>query len=230
MPLTSLSRSTLAALAVGVLLPLGLAGCGSADARGGAGTLSSSPVGKVLDATDGTGRHLREVDKDRAPQVGVEVTPDAAGGWDVLLTLRGFRLSPAGTRAKAVAGHGLVRLFVDGRPVTRMRTPGYHLSDGLLPHGTHQVTARLYADDGTVWAVQGEPVESTADITASAAQGPSYASPSAGTTSPSVGTTSPSVGTATPEAGTAPPGTGTPTPKAGTVTPEAGTVTLTVSP
>ena len=33
--------------------------------------------------------------------------------------------------------------------------------------GAPQVTARLYADDGSVWAVDGEPVESTADITVS---------------------------------------------------------------
>jgi hypothetical protein len=187
MPLTSLSRSTLTALAVCVLLTLGVAGCGSGEAHGGGDTLSSSPVGKVLDDTDGTGRHLREVDKDRAPEVGVEVTPDAAGGWDVLLTLHRFRLSPAGTHPKAVAGHGLVRLFVDGRPVTRMRTPGYHLADSLVPHGTHRVTARLYADDGTVWAVHGKPVESTADVTASAAQGSPSASPSTGTAIPTAG-------------------------------------------
>ena len=42
--------------------------------------------------------------------------------------------------------------------------------------GTHTVTARLHADDGTVWVVDGEPVESAADITASgteATAGPS---------------------------------------------------------
>lgn len=181
MPLTSLSRGTLTALAVCVLLPFGVAGCGSGGDRGGGDTVSSSPVGKVLDDTDEAGRHLREVDKERAPEVRVEVTPDAAGGWDVLLTLHRFRLSPAGARPKAVAGQGLARLFVDGRPVTRLRTPGYHLPEHLVPHGTHHVTARLYADDGTVWAVRGKPVESTADITASAAQRSPSTSPSTGT-------------------------------------------------
>jgi hypothetical protein len=124
-------------------------------------------VGKVLNGTDDRGRHLREVGTADAPEVGVEVTPDAGGGWDVRLTPRHFRFSPAGTPHKAVPGRGLAGLFVDGRPVTRLRTPGYHLPARLVPHGTHHVTARLYADDGTVWAVEGKPVESTADITAS---------------------------------------------------------------
>ncbi|MFE1880757.1 hypothetical protein [Streptomyces diastatochromogenes] len=166
----SWTRRTLIGLVVCALLPLGAQGCGTGEAHGGAGAVSPSPVGKVLDDTDGTGRHLREVGKKDAPEVGVEVTPDTGGGWDVRLTLRHFRFSPAGARRKAVPGHGLANLFVDGRPVTRLRAPEYHLPPRLVPHGTHHVTARLYADDGTVWAVHGKPVESTADITASGAE------------------------------------------------------------
>ncbi|MFC5215853.1 hypothetical protein [Streptomyces coerulescens] len=172
----SWTRTQLAASAVCVLLLTGSAGCGSGDARDG--VVSSSPVGKVLDDTDDDGRHYREVDKDEAPEVAIEVQPDpdadsgsgeagTGGGWDVTLTLRGFRFSPAGAEARAVAGRGLAYLFVDGRLVTRLRTPGYRLPADLVPRGTHQVTVRLYADDGTVWAVDGDPVESTADVTAS---------------------------------------------------------------
>ncbi|MFG2122369.1 hypothetical protein [Streptomyces sp. NPDC048710] len=167
---TSWRRRALTLLSVCVLLPLGVQGCGTDEARGGAGAISPSPVGKVLDDTDEAGRHLREVGKEDAPEVGVEVTPDAAGGWGVRLSLRHFRFSPAGARSKAVPGRGLASLFVDGRPVARLRAPEYHLAPRLVPHGTHHVTARLYADDGTVWAVQGKPVQSTADITASAAE------------------------------------------------------------
>jgi hypothetical protein len=50
-----------------------------------------------------------------------------------------------------------------------LRTAEYHLAGELVPRGTHHVTARLYADDRTAWAVHGKPVESTADITASGA-------------------------------------------------------------
>ncbi|WP_308311417.1 hypothetical protein [Streptomyces sp. D2-8] len=124
-------------------------------------------MGKILEDRDPEGRPYREVGQEGAPGVGIEVQPDAAGGWDVRLTVRNFRFSPTGAAARAVAGRGLAHLFVDGRPVARLRAPAYRLDTRLVPRGTHHVTARLYADDGTVWVVDGKPVESTADITAS---------------------------------------------------------------
>ncbi|MFI6015702.1 hypothetical protein ACIBAG_44255 [Streptomyces sp. NPDC051243] len=166
----SWTRTLLAALAVCVLLLSGAVGCDSGAAREQEDGVSSSPVGEVLDDTDDEGRHYREAGEGDAPEVGIEVQPDPAGGWDVRLTLRGFRLTPAGTKARAVAGHGLAYLFLDDRLVARLRTPEYRLAQGLVPRGTHQVTVRLYADDGTVWAVDGDPVESTAALTASEAE------------------------------------------------------------
>ncbi|WP_405946983.1 hypothetical protein OG588_10100 [Streptomyces prunicolor] len=168
----SWSRALLTALAVCALLLAGSAGCGSGDTQGRKGEgVSPSPVGKVLDDTDEQGRHYREVGKKGAPEVGIEVEPDAAeDSWDVTLTVHDFRFSPAGAKSVAVAGRGTVRLLVDGRTVARLRVPEYRLAGDLVQHGTHHVTARLYADDGTVWAVHGKPVESTADITASVAQ------------------------------------------------------------
>ncbi|MFH8801749.1 hypothetical protein ACH4F6_19455 [Streptomyces sp. NPDC017936] len=171
----SWTRGTLSALAVCVLLVTGSAGCASRDAqeRGGAGAtaeISPEPVGKVLKDTDEDGRHYREVRREGAPEVGLEVQPDTRGGWAVRLKVRNFRFSPAGTTARAVAGRGTVLLFVDDRAVAELRDPSYDIPAGFLPHGTHQVTARLCADDGTVWAVDGKPVESTADVTASEAE------------------------------------------------------------
>ncbi|MET7574442.1 hypothetical protein ABZT04_39085 [Streptomyces sp. NPDC005492] len=168
----SWSRALLTALAVCALLLAGSAGCGSGDAQGQKGDrVSPSPVGKVLDDTDEQGRHYREVGTKGAPEVGIEVEPDAADdSWDVRLTVHDFRFSPAAVKPVAVAGRGTARLLVDGRTVARLRIPEYRLAGDLVQHGTHHVTARLYADDGTVWAVHGKPVESTADITASAVQ------------------------------------------------------------
>ncbi|MEU0195392.1 hypothetical protein ABZ250_37140 [Streptomyces afghaniensis] len=161
----SWTRGYSALLAVCVLLLTGSAGCGSGDARESGA--SPSPVGRLLGDRDQEGRPYREVARQGAPDVGIEVQPGPAGGWDVRLTVRNFRFSPAGTAARAVAGRGLARLYVDGRLVARLRVPEYRLADDLVPRGTHQVTARLHADDGTVWAVDGTPVQSTADITAS---------------------------------------------------------------
>jgi len=177
----SWTRGLLAALAVCTLLG-GSAGCGADDGHGQSNGIegdSSSPVGKVLEHTDERGRHYRELDRKHAPEVGIEVEPDSGDTWDVRLILRRFRLSPAGARPVAVAGRGLVRLYLDGRLLARLHTTEYRL-DADLARGTHHLTARLYADDGTLWAVDGEPVERTADLTASGTgtESPSSHSPS----------------------------------------------------
>ncbi|MEU7060799.1 hypothetical protein [Streptomyces sp. NPDC046197] len=164
--MSSSTRAVVAALAVCVLLPTRPAGCGG-GAQGRPGRASPAPVGTILVRTDEQGRHYRQVDRKAAPEVGLEVQPDAGGSRDVRLTVRRIRFSPAGAAARPVAGRGLAYLLVDGRLVSRLRAREYHLSARLVPRGTHHVTARLYADDDTAWAVAGKPVQSTADITAS---------------------------------------------------------------
>ncbi|GAA2309850.1 hypothetical protein OKJ48_16805 [Streptomyces kunmingensis] len=153
-------RATAALLACAVLT--GLAGCGG-DAEG------PREVGKVLERTDDEGRRFREVPGKDAPEIGIVVQPDAdpSGGWDLRIRVRHFRLSPAGTPADAVHGRGYAQLYLDGRRLAQLRVTDHRLSATRVTRGTHQVTARLYADDHTVWAVDGEPVEATADLTAS---------------------------------------------------------------
>ncbi|MFB9737054.1 hypothetical protein ACFFRO_18240 [Streptomyces thermocoprophilus] len=163
----SWTRGSLAALAVCVLLLAGPAGCGAGDAHEQRTSASPSPVGKLLDRTDEAGRRYRQVDGAHAPTVRVEVKPADGGAWDVTLTVHRFRFSPPGTKPEAAEGRGTALLFVDDMPVAELRTPVHRLTADHLPQGTHEVTARLYADDGTVWAVHGDPVESTAAITAS---------------------------------------------------------------
>jgi hypothetical protein len=163
-------RGLIALLAVCVVLVTGSVSCGASGAREHKDGQSVSPVGKVLDDTDEEGRHYREVDKDHAPGVGIEVQPNSDDSWSVRLTVENFTFSPARTKAKAVSGRGVAVVFVDDRPVTTLRAPSCRLAAAYVPQGTHKVTARLYADDGTVWAVDGDPVESTADVTASKPQ------------------------------------------------------------
>ncbi|WP_375538661.1 hypothetical protein [Streptomyces griseorubiginosus] len=181
----SWTRGLLAALAVCVVLVTGSVSCGASGEQGQGDGQSVSPVGKVLGDTDGEGRHYREVDKKNAPEVGIEVQPATDDCWSVRLTVENFAFSPDGTAAEAVSGRGVAVLLVDDRPVTTLRTPTYRLAAAYVPQGTHKVTARLYADDGTVWAVDGDPVESTADVTASKPQtstSPAPGTPGAGST------------------------------------------------
>lgn len=158
-------RAAATALACAVLTAPA-AGCGS----DGDGPRTAGEV--VAERTDDEGRPYREISGEDAPEIGVVVQPDGArpGGWDVRIRVRHFRLSPEGTPAEAVRGRGYARLSLDGRPLARLRTTAYRLPPTRLARGTHHLTARLYADDHTVWAVEGEPVEATADLTASGAE------------------------------------------------------------
>jgi hypothetical protein len=194
----SWTRSSFAALAVCVLLLTGSVSCGTGGTDGPDRPAATASAGRLLDATDEDGRRLREVDREHAPEVGIEVQPEADGDWRVRLTVRDFRFSPAGTPATAARGRGLAYLYVDGELVSRLRTPDHRLPARLVPRGTHHVTARLYADDGTVWAVDGEPVENTADITASDLDGAATGDPVADATADLGG-----VATADPVAGPA---------------------------
>ncbi|MFI1439987.1 hypothetical protein [Streptomyces fructofermentans] len=166
----SWTRVYVTALAVCALLGALLAGATGCGRGGGpqGGGVRPSPVGKVLEDTDEEGRHYREIDEKDAPGVAVEIEPDAdEDGWDVRLTVHRFRFTPEGARTTAEPGRGYALLRLDGRPLSLLRGPTHHLAGGLVPRGTHQVTVRLHADDDTVWAVDGEPVGSTADITVS---------------------------------------------------------------
>ncbi|BCL31699.1 nuclear transport factor 2 family protein [Streptomyces aurantiacus] len=165
----SWTRPFLTALAVCALfgaLLVGATGCESGGARQ-KDEVRPSPVGKVLKDTDEEGRHYREIDKESAPEVAIEIQPDTDDGWDVRLTVHDFRFSPAGTRKKAEPGRGYALLRLDGRPLSFLRSSDHHLAGNVVSRGTHQVTVRLHADDDTVWAVDGAPVGSTADITVS---------------------------------------------------------------
>ncbi len=165
-PVMTGTRRVCVALAVCLLLT---AGCGSGErAEPGAG--QSSAPGRLLTATDDEGRRYREADPGRPPRIGIEIKPGADGDWDVRLTVRDFRFSAPGAPERAVAGQGVAHLSVDGDLVAVLRGPRHHLEPGRISRGTHQVTVRLHADDGTVWTVGGEPVESTADVTASDAE------------------------------------------------------------
>ncbi|MEV7280279.1 hypothetical protein [Streptomyces sp. NPDC093111] len=167
---TARAARTLLALAVGVTL---LSGCGGRptthhkpgtthqEATGGNGTL--------LTAKDTTGHRLREVPAAGAPGVRVEIRPDSEGGWNVHLLVERFRFTPESTGGGALLGRGHARLLLDGRETARAYGPWAH-----VPAGARTLTARLYADDHTAWAVAGRPVEATVrladtDGTASAA-------------------------------------------------------------
>ncbi|MFF9844409.1 hypothetical protein [Streptomyces sp. NPDC013740] len=168
----------LLALAVGAAL---LAGCGGRPTThhkpGTSHQEATGGNGSLLTAKDTSGHRLREVPAAGAPAVRVETRPDSEGGWNVHLLVERFRFTPESTGGAALLGRGHARLLLDGRETARTYGPWAH-----IPPGARTLTVRLYADDHTVWAVAGRPVEAVVRLDTAAPTSPAPPAPPTGRT------------------------------------------------
>ncbi|MEU9622268.1 MULTISPECIES: hypothetical protein [unclassified Streptomyces] len=129
-------------------------------------------VGRLLTADDGAGHRLRQVDAEGAPAVTIAVRPDSEDGWNVHVSVRNFRFTPDSVGGAALLGRGHARLFLDGHPLARVYGSWYHLPAALV-HGAGGgtgLTARLYADDHTAWAVDAAPIQATTSLATASAR------------------------------------------------------------
>ncbi|MFB7590585.1 hypothetical protein [Streptomyces sp. NPDC056169] len=170
---------------------LSLAGCGGrATTHHKPGTTheqAGGSSGTLLPARDESGHRLREVPAATAPTVRVEARPDTEGGWNVHLTVERFRFTPDSTGGAALLGRGHARLLADGKETARL-----YGAWGYVPPGVRTLTVRLHADDHTVWAVAGAPVQATVRLDgAPAASAPPSPRPSGTATATATATTAP---------------------------------------
>ncbi|MFJ9433078.1 hypothetical protein ACIRQY_25955 [Streptomyces sp. NPDC101490] len=185
---------------MGVLVAaLALVGCGGrATTHHKPGTSHQEATGSngtLLPARDEGGHRLRELPAADAPTVRAEAVPDSEGGWNVHLTVERFRFTPESTGGGALPGRGHARLLVDGRETGRLYGPW-----GYVPPGARTLTVRLHADDHTVWAVAGAPVQTTLPL--GAAPAPSDpGTPPAATPGPATSGAPRPTGTAAPDPG-----------------------------
>lgn len=181
------ARPALALLAAAVLV-LGAGACGGrATTHHKPGTSHAEDTGsngRLLKADDGDGHRLRQVGAHGAPEVDLAVRPDSEDGWNVHLTVRNFRFTPDSVGGGALAGRGHARLFLDGHPLARVYGAWFHLPASLLREaggGTH-LTAGLYADDHTAWAVGSTPVRAAATLGDAGSASPASPAPDDTTT------------------------------------------------
>ncbi|THA74243.1 hypothetical protein E6R60_21140 [Streptomyces sp. A0642] len=181
------AQRSAAALLVAALL-LGAAACGGrATTHHKPGTSheqATGSTGRLLTAEDGSGHRLRQVDAEGAPEVAMAVRPDSEDGWNVHLTVGNFRFTPDSVGGAALLGRGHARLFLDGHPLARVYGAWFHLPESLLraAGGGTRLTARLYADDHTAWAVDAAPVQATATLGGAASPPTVPPAPRPGTT------------------------------------------------
>lgn len=176
-------RSAAVLLAAALLLGAGACG-GRATTHHKPGTSHEQATGsngRLLTADDGSGNRLRQVDAEGAPEVAVAVRPDSEDGWNVHLSVHNFRFTPDSVGGAALLGRGHARLFLDGHPLARVYGTWFHLPQSLLraAGGGTRLTARLYADDHTAWAVGSAPVQATTTLGGATSAAPA---PTPGTT------------------------------------------------
>ncbi|MFF2778741.1 hypothetical protein ACFVU3_28010 [Streptomyces sp. NPDC058052] len=171
-----------AAVAAVLLLAAGCGGRATTHHKPGTGhEQATGSNGTLLAARDESGRRLRELPAADAPTVRAEARPDTEGGWNVHLTVERFRFTPESVGGGALIGRGHARVLVDGRETARAYGPWFH-----LPPGARTLTVRLHADDHTVWAVAGKPVQTTLPLTPSTAPSPTPTVPPTSSPTPTV--------------------------------------------
>lgn len=111
----------------------------------------------------------------------VSARPDSEDGWNVRLSVRNFRFTPDSVGGAALLGRGHARLFLGDRPLARVYGTWFHLPTSLLraAGGGTRLTARLYADDHTAWAVGSVPVQATTTLGAATSAPAATAAPEA---------------------------------------------------
>ncbi len=107
---------------------------------------------------DGPAGHDHGATREAAgnPSVSLEVIDGPASGWNVHVTLAGFRLAPERVSTDHVDGEGHMHLYVDGEKVARLYGLWHHL-DHLEP-GDHEVRVELSANDHATLTRNGEPI------------------------------------------------------------------------
>ncbi|MEM6998137.1 MAG: hypothetical protein AAF413_04470 [Patescibacteria group bacterium] len=98
-----------------------------------------------------------------APSVSISVTEDAKSGWNVQLATDRFEFTPESVNSENVVGEGHAHLYVDGKKVARLYGSTFHYPENF--DGTREFRVTLNANDHGEYAVDGQVVEASLDIT-----------------------------------------------------------------
>ena len=112
---------------------------------------------------------LFEVEVANAPQVQLIADEDELGGWNITLVTKNFEFTPTDVNEDDVAGTGHAHIWVDGEKMGRVYGNYYHLPS--LGEGEHEITVTLNTNSHRDYAVEGEEVRATIEITEGASQG-----------------------------------------------------------
>ena len=94
-----------------------------------------------------------------APQMAIKVVEDPKSGYNALITIDGMTLSAANVNGDHVDGEGHLHLHVNGQKVGRLYGDATHIP--VLPVGEVEITVGAFANDHSVYVIDGEPIEAS---------------------------------------------------------------------
>ncbi|MHB8660544.1 MAG: hypothetical protein ACYC75_01195 [Minisyncoccota bacterium] len=95
------------------------------------------------------------------PTISYTISKDMIGGYDLHVTTTNYTFTPELVNEAPIPGQGHAHLYIDGQ-LTLLLAPWYHIP--LIAPGTHTITVSLNANDHSVVAENGKPIEATSTL------------------------------------------------------------------
>ncbi len=126
-----------------------------------------SALNDATDDSDTGHAHAGTFDLDPAsdaiPSVKVLADADAKGGWNITLVTSNFEFTPQDVNGEDAAGTGHAHLWIDGEKIGRLYGTNHYV--GALGAGDHEITVTLNSNTHKDYAVDGETIKSTINVT-----------------------------------------------------------------
>jgi hypothetical protein len=103
------------------------------------------------------------VDSENAPTIDFVVEEDTKSGWNITLTTTNFVFAPENVNEAPVVGEGHAHLYVDDVKIARLYGPYFHYDKNF--DGSKVFRVELNANDHSVYAVDGEPIDKEVTVT-----------------------------------------------------------------
>ena len=107
-------------------------------------------------------RQVTELSKEDTPVVVLQLIPLTGGGYNVRVQTLNFIWAPHRVDTQGVPGEGHAHLYLDGEKIARVYGEWYHL--GSLPESAEALSVALYANDHSVFSVDGVDVGDSVNI------------------------------------------------------------------
>ena len=101
------------------------------------------------------------------PAVAIRLEADPKSGHNLFVDIENFDIAPENASTDPVDGEGHLHLYVNGERKMRFYNTELHL--GGLPEGDHEITVEVSANNHSAYAVDGEAIRASGNISVEAA-------------------------------------------------------------